>query len=415
MTAASDVLLDDRVAPVLARLGLVVDARARVRDPLAAASTGPEMASANPANGLPLGSVRTATRDDLDAILRHATAAAEQWRDVPAPKRGKAVRRYAELLREHKDALGTLVALEMGKIKAEGDGEVQEMIDIADFAVGQSRMLYGLTMHSERPEHRMYEQWHPLGVVGIITRVQFPGRGVGVERDARRGLRRRHRSGSRRRRRRCARVAVPHLANACSRPTACRRSSSCSSTAATSSAQTLVDDRRVPLVSFTGSIARGPRGRRARGATRLGRACSSSAATTRSSSTDDADLDLAVPRDRVRRRRHGRPALHDDPPPVRARVADRRRARAAPDALRTAGAHRRSAEPGTLMGPLIDRAAVDVYESAVDEARAAGGKVVLRRQDARPARATSSSRRSSRASRRMRDRADARRSRRSCT
>jgi aldehyde dehydrogenase (NAD+) len=93
---------------------------------------------------------------------------------VPAPRRGEAVRRIGDALRGKKDLLGSLVTLEMGKIKAEGDGEVQEMIDIADFAVGQSRMLYGLTMHSERPEHRMYEQWHPLGVVGVISAFNFP-------------------------------------------------------------------------------------------------------------------------------------------------------------------------------------------------------------------------------------------------
>jgi len=94
--------------------------------------------------------------------------------DGAAPARGEAVRLVGNALRDHKDALGSLVSLEMGKIKVEGDGEVQEMIDIADFAVGQSRMLYGKTMHSERPEHRMYEQWHPLGLVGIITAFNFP-------------------------------------------------------------------------------------------------------------------------------------------------------------------------------------------------------------------------------------------------
>ena len=92
----------------------------------------------------------------------------------PAPVRGDAVRRIGNALRDNKDALGSLVTLEMGKIKAEGDGEVQEMIDICDFAVGQSRMLYGKTMHSERPQHRMYEQWHPLGIVGTITAFNFP-------------------------------------------------------------------------------------------------------------------------------------------------------------------------------------------------------------------------------------------------
>src|ERR1700746_3034876 len=108
------------------------------------------------------------------APVRRATPPASAWRDVPAPKRGEAVRRLGLLLREYKDPLGTLVSLENGKIKAEGDGEVQEMIDIADFAVGQARMLYGKTMHSERPAHRMYEQWQPLGVVGVVQGVQFP-------------------------------------------------------------------------------------------------------------------------------------------------------------------------------------------------------------------------------------------------
>ena len=130
--------------------------------------------SVNPATGEVIGRVRAATRRDYDAIVQSAREAFQQWRLIPAPRRGEAVRLVGEALRRHKDALGSLVTLEMGKIKAEGDGEVQEMIDIADFAVGQSRMLYGNTMHSERPGHRMYEQWHPLGIVGIISAFNFP-------------------------------------------------------------------------------------------------------------------------------------------------------------------------------------------------------------------------------------------------
>src|SRR5699024_2300556 len=103
-----------------------------------------------------------------------AQEAALAWRKVPAPERGNAVRLANDALRDYKDALGSLVSLEMGKIKPEGDGEVQEMIDIGDFALGQSRMLYGKTTHSERPGHRLYEQWHPLGVVGVITAFNFP-------------------------------------------------------------------------------------------------------------------------------------------------------------------------------------------------------------------------------------------------
>ena len=111
---------------------------------------------------------------DYDYIKKRSDKVFQSWRMLPAPKRGEIVRLMAIALRENKDALGSLVSLEMGKIKAEGDGEVQEMIDIADFAVGLSRQLYGLTMHSERPEHRMYEQWHPLGIVGVISAFNFP-------------------------------------------------------------------------------------------------------------------------------------------------------------------------------------------------------------------------------------------------
>ena len=128
----------------------------------------------NPATNEVLAKVHASSDEDYETIVRNAQKAFAEWRSIPAPRRGEAVRLCAQALREHKDALGSLVALEMGKIKPEGDGEVQEMIDIADFAVGQSRMLYGLSMHSERPGHRMYEQWHPLGLIGIISAFNFP-------------------------------------------------------------------------------------------------------------------------------------------------------------------------------------------------------------------------------------------------
>ena len=130
--------------------------------------------SLNPANGEKIASVYMAEAEDYDRILKDSTNTFNSFRKIPAPARGELVRQMGEALRLKKDALGSLVALEMGKIKQEGDGEVQEMIDIADFAVGQSRMLYGKTMHSERPDHRMYEQWHPLGVVGVISAFNFP-------------------------------------------------------------------------------------------------------------------------------------------------------------------------------------------------------------------------------------------------
>ena len=133
-----------------------------------------EIVSYNPSDGTELGRVRLATEEDYETVVARAAHVFERWRMVPAPKRGEIARELGDELRAAKDELGTLVTLEMGKILAEGKGEVQEMIDIADFAVGLSRQLYGLTMHSERPGHRMYEQWHPLGVVGVIGAFNFP-------------------------------------------------------------------------------------------------------------------------------------------------------------------------------------------------------------------------------------------------
>ena len=130
--------------------------------------------SINPSTREVIASVKNTTTEEYEKIITSAQEAFLEWRTIPAPVRGDAIRRVGAALREHKDALGSLVSLEMGKIKAEGDGEVQEMIDMADLAVGQSRMLYGMTTHSERPMHRMYEQWHPLGLVGIISAFNFP-------------------------------------------------------------------------------------------------------------------------------------------------------------------------------------------------------------------------------------------------
>ncbi|HLJ09562.1 MAG TPA: aldehyde dehydrogenase family protein, partial [Planctomycetaceae bacterium] len=135
---------------------------------------GSEVASLNPADGQTLARVRTASRSDYDAIVERAREAFLSWRMTPAPQRGEVVRQLGNALREAKDDLGLLVTLEAGKILSEGLGEVQEMIDMCDFAVGLSRQLYGLTMASERPQHRMFEQWHPLGPTGVITAFNFP-------------------------------------------------------------------------------------------------------------------------------------------------------------------------------------------------------------------------------------------------
>jgi len=130
--------------------------------------------SYSPVDGELIGSVSKTTKEEYEQVIATAQAAFKVWRKMPAPKRGEIVRQYGEALRANKEALGSLVSYEMGKSLQEGYGEVQEMIDICDFAVGLSRQLYGLTMHSERPSHRMYEQWHPMGIVGIISAFNFP-------------------------------------------------------------------------------------------------------------------------------------------------------------------------------------------------------------------------------------------------
>lgn len=130
--------------------------------------------SYSPVDGKIIGSVSVTTSEQYETVVQTALDAFKEWRQVPAPKRGEIVRQMGQVLRDNKESLGRLVSYEMGKSLQEGYGEVQEMIDICDFAVGLSRQLYGLTMHSERPMHRMYEQWHPIGIVGIISAFNFP-------------------------------------------------------------------------------------------------------------------------------------------------------------------------------------------------------------------------------------------------
>ena len=132
------------------------------------------ISSIDPSTENKISDIQVGSLDDYNLIMESALKSFNSWKMVPAPKRGELVYQISLKLREKKDYLGSLISYEMGKIKTEGDGEVQEMIDLADFAVGLSRQLYGLTMHSERPGHRMYEQWHPLGVVGVITAFNFP-------------------------------------------------------------------------------------------------------------------------------------------------------------------------------------------------------------------------------------------------
>jgi aldehyde dehydrogenase (NAD+) len=175
--AATAAVYDTRTADgrqaLLAALGLSRGDNAGAFDGVWVGS-GMRRAVHTPVDGGLLGTVVEATPAEYERVVDAAHSAFQQWRAVPAPKRGEVVRQLGDELRRVKRELGALVSLEMGKIRAEGEGEVQEMIDICDFAVGLSRQLYGLSMHSERPGHRMYEQWHPLGVVGVISAFNFP-------------------------------------------------------------------------------------------------------------------------------------------------------------------------------------------------------------------------------------------------
>ncbi len=286
---------------------------------------GGELISYSPIDGSELARVQMADERDYDAVVDEAAKAFESWRVFPAPKRGQIVREIGDELRAHKDDLGALVTLEMGKILPEGHGEVQEMIDIADFAVGLSRQLYGLTMHSERPGHRMYEQWHPLGIVGVITAFNFPVavwswnaliaavcgdcRALeAVAEDA-------------------ARPPSPSSTSATgsSNAMAGRASSTCSSAPARAVGERMLRDRRVPLVSL--HRARQPSAARSREV--VGAAPRPHDARAGRQQRDHrrwttANLDLAGPRRRVRRRRNRRPALHHHAPPVRCKGASRR-------------------------------------------------------------------------------------------
>lgn len=256
-------------------------------------TSGPIIESVNPATGELLGRVRSATAADYERVIVSARRAFEQWRMVPAPKRGEAIRQVADELRAHKSALGSLVTLETGKIKPEGDGEVQEMIDIADFALGQSRMLYGSTMHSERPMHRMYEQWHPLGVVGIISAFNFPvavwswnaflaavcGDACVWKPSPKTPL--------------CA-IAVQKLANRVLERHGHPAIFQLFISAGTELAEKFVDDRRVDLVSFTGSTAVGRKvGERV--AARLGKSLLELGGNNAIIVDEFANLELAVP------------------------------------------------------------------------------------------------------------------------
>jgi aldehyde dehydrogenase (NAD+) len=361
----------DRVREMLHALAVGEDNPA-ASDGLRWMEGGRALPSVNPATGAAIARAGTATVTEYEAVMAAAVEKFRAWRMVPAPQRGGVVRRIAEELRRNKSALGTLVSLETGKIKAEGDGEVQEMIDIADFAVGQSRMLYGKTMHSERPRHRLYEQWHPLGVVGVITAFNFPaavwswnafiaavaGNVVVWKPSPKAPL---------------TAIAVQRLVERVLAGTPHAGIFSLIVSDDDALAARFVADPRVALVSFTGSSTVGRRVAEAV-ARRMGKCLLECSGNNAVIVDETADLELAV-----------RAILFGAVGTAGQRCTTTRRLIAHDaiyDALceRLERAYRRvrvgdPLEPHTLMGPLIDAGAVERYRSAIAALRALGADI----------------------------------------
>ncbi len=333
----------------------------------------PLIESTNPTTGEVIAKVRGTSDEQYEDVIAKAQESFRVWRMVPAPVRGEAVRRIGNALRKYKDELGSLVALENGKIKAEGDGEVQEMIDIADFAVGQSRMLYGRTMHSERPQHRMYEQWHPLGIVGTISAFNFPVAvyawnaciaavcgnvnvwkpssnmplcGIAVQKIINEAL---------------ENMDLPpvfFLINGASHDLAER----------------FVDDKRVNLVSFTGSTWVG-RGVGERLAHRLGKCLLELGGNNAIIVDEHANLDMAIPS--IVFGAVGTAGQRCTS--TRRVIVHRSRFEEVKDALVKAYGQVRIGDPldpDTLMGPLVNDAAVRTTEAAIESVREAGGEIL---------------------------------------
>jgi L-aminoadipate-semialdehyde dehydrogenase len=357
---------------ILSALNLdAVNAGACARGWIAAA--GPELASHNPASREVIATVRQADAAAYDRVASVAHEAFLSWRMVPAPKRGEVVRALGDELRAHKEALGRLVALEMGKIAAEGLGEVQEMIDMCDFAVGLSRQLYGLTIASERPRHRMLEQWHPLGPVGVISAFNFPvavwswnaalaavcGDTVIWKPSSETPL---------------TAVAVQHICNRVMSRFGCDGVFNLVIGSGREVGQRLVDDARVPLISFTGSTAQGRKVATAV-AGRFGHSILELGGNNAVVVMDDADLDLALraivfaavgtagQRCTTLRRLLVQKGVHAR---LLERLVKAYRSVSIGDPL----------EAATLMGPLVNETAVADMMAALEAARAQGGEVV---------------------------------------
>ncbi len=331
------------------------------------------LVSCSPATGDPIARVAMVSDVEYEAIVQHAQAAFLRWRQVPAPRRGQLVRALGNRLREFAEPLGELVSLEMGKIRPEGIGEVQEMIDICDFAVGLSRQLCGSTMHSERPGHRMYEQWHPLGVTGIISAFNFPvavwawnaalaavcGNTMIWKPSPQTPL---------------AAIAVQHICNAAmdqhGEPGVFNLAIGANETVG----ERLVNDRRIALVSFTGSCEVG-RQVAEKVSRRLGKVLLELGGNNAMIIEDDADLDLAV-----------RAILFGAVGTTGQRCTTTRRLLVHNSIIDTLLGRLVAAwkqvpagdplDPDTLLGPLVNARAVETMNAALKQAIAEGGTLV---------------------------------------
>lgn len=332
-----------------------------------------ELISYNPANGEPIATVLQVTERTYEQVVNQATQAFNKWRMMPAPKRGLVIRDLGNALRQLKEPLGELVTLEMGKIKVEGTGEVQEMIDICDFAVGLSRQLYGLTMHSERPGHRMYEQWHPLGAIGVITAFNFPvavwswnaaiaavcGDTVVWKPSSQTPL---------------TAVAVQQVANRVMADYGLTGIFNLVIGRGAEIGEKMINDRRLRLISFTGSTQMGRRVSEAV-ARRFGRTILELGGNNAIIVAEDADLDLVV-----------RAVLFGAVGTAGQRCTTARRlimhkAIASKLTERIIAAYKQvkignPLEDGVLMGPLVTKAAVEDMMSALEKAKEQGGEVL---------------------------------------
>jgi len=320
-----------------------------------------------------IATVYEANENDYEHIVSNATSAFNEWRKVPAPIRGDLVREMGNALRDKKEILGSLVSLEMGKIKEEGYGEVQEMIDIADFAVGQSRMLYGKTMHSERPNHRMYEQWHPLGPIGVISAFNFPvavwawnafiaaiaGDVVIWKPSSSTPL---------------TAVAVQHICNDVLQRQGYAGIFNLIIGKGSTIGEKMLSDKRLPLISFTGSTIMGKHVAEVV-SKRFGKTILELGGNNAIIVDETADLDLAIPA-----------IVFGAVGTAGQRCTSTRRVimhNSVSDTLteRLLNAYRQvnigdPSENGTLMGPLINQGAVESYLNSIDKVKQAGGEIL---------------------------------------